>query len=375
MNESKLTKSYTKNILLLFSGNLVAKILGILRQLFIVGFLGTSIKYSEILALFVAPSLIGSFFDQSIINSTLVPLWKKNSKVIIPYNFIFISVLFLLFGLIYLYNVFVLDGIGSMFDQIIIPFFLFLTILNNFGFSILSFYEKYKEFRFVTILNAVVFYISIFSVYFVSYEGVVVSRFIAILVSILTCFYYLKGLKIKLLKTPVVSFISREKIGLIFSTNMSMFYGLIINLYFSLNHVEYMAHLVYANIIAMSFYTLFSKNIGIILLKNRLSGMSFSFKFIFFYFSISALFVCAIVIGKIYSLKFLLSIQNKLSYIDLQIIFNITIILIINYIILGFSDLYNQKFLNKIIVKNVIFLNIIFFILTIMFNLFSFHFL
>ena len=141
---------------LIFSST-VAKILGLIREVFVFSFFGFSLEFSEALSLLAIVSAATIFSDVSILNPIYFPKWIKKQEVVISLNIRHLLTALTVSAIIFTYNRILIKENASFTLEVLISFVWIPVIINSILYSIMVYLEAFSLFRTVSILNALAF--------------------------------------------------------------------------------------------------------------------------------------------------------------------------------------------------------------------------
>lgn len=341
---------------LIFSST-VAKILGLIREVFVFSFFGFSLEFSEALSLLAIVSAATIFSDVSILNPIYFPKWIKKQEVVIGLNARHLLTALTLSAIIFTYNRMLIKQNASLILEILISFVWIPVIINSILYSAMVYLEEFNLFRTVSILNASAFLLfMIVGVNVGGVEGYVIARYLTLILTILFILYFVgKSVNVRRLETKF--FEAKKSIASFVMVNSVLWMVLIIKVAFSNLIMKEMATINYALILAMTFYTVFSKSINTTSIKKQIITNSTPVKAFKWYFTGSAFFL-----SSLFFLYKLVPYATTLINYDQTLIKRtvwIAMLFTVSSVLLGFFDLRNQAALNQ---KNQLAISLLFMI-------------
>jgi hypothetical protein len=341
---------------LIFSST-VAKILGLIREFFVFSFFGFSLEFSEALSLLAIVSAATIFSDVSILNPIYFPKWIKKQEVVIGLNTRHLLTVLIVSALIFTYNRILIKENASFILEILISFVWIPVIVNSILYSAMVYLEKFNLFKTVVILNASAFlFFMIVGVNVGGVEGYVIARYITLILTILFILYFV-GKSVNVRRFEIKFSEAKKSIFSFVMVNNVLWMVLIIKVVFSNLIMKEMATINYALILAMTFYTVFSKNINTTSIKKQIITKSTPVSAFKWYFMGSAFFLSSL----FFLYKVVPYATTLISYDQTLIKRTIWVAMLftVSSVLLGFLDLKNQAALNQ---KNQLAISLLFMI-------------
>jgi hypothetical protein len=217
--------------------------------------------------------------------------------------------------------------------------------------------EKFNLFKTVVILNASAFlFFMIVGVNVGGVEGYVIARYITLILTILFILYFV-GKSVNVRRFEIKFSEAKKSIFSFVMVNNVLWMVLIIKVVFSNLIMKEMATINYALILAMTFYTVFSKNINTTSIKKQIITKSTPVSAFKWYFMGSAFFLSSL----FFLYKVVPYATTLISYDQTLIKRTIWVAMLftVSSVLLGFLDLKNQAALNQ---KNQLAISLLFMI-------------
>ena len=330
----------------------VAKILGFTREIFVISFFGFSLEFSEALSLLAIVSAVTIFSDVSILNPIYFPKWIKKGKVVIGINTRQILIALTVSAVVFSYNRILIKENASLILEILIAFVWIPFFVNMILYSVMVYLEKFNLFKKVSILNATAYLLfMIAGVNAWGVEGYLIARYLTLIITIIFILYYTgKSISINRLEINLIE--AKKSIVSFVMVNNVLWMVLLIKVVFSNLIMKEMVTINYALILAMTFYTVFSKNINTASIKKQIITNNTPFKVFRWYFLGAAFFLLGLFL--IYKLTPYLS--SLINYDQAPLIKTLWIAMLFtaSSVVLGFFDLKNQASINQ---KNQLFIS------------------
>jgi len=329
---------------LIFSST-VAKILGLIREVFVFSFFGFSLEFSEALSLLAIVSAATIFSDVSILNPIYFPKWIKKQEVVIGLNIRHLLTALTVSAIIFTYNRILIKENASFTLEILISFVWIPVIINSILYSIMVYLEAFSLFRTVSILNALAFLLfMIVGVNVGGVEGYVIARYLTLILTILFILYFV-GKSVNVRRLEINFFEAKKSIASFVMVNNVLWMVLIIKVAFSNLIMKEMATINYALILAMTFYTVFSKNINTTSIKKQIITNSTPVKAFKWYFTGSAFFLSCLFF--IYKLVPYFTTLVNFDQTQIKRTILMALLFTVSSTVLGYFDLYNQAAINQ----------------------------
>lgn len=329
---------------LIFSST-VAKTLGLIREIFVFSFFGFSLEFSETLSLLAIVSAVTIFSDVSILNPIYFPKWIKKQEIVIGLNTRHLLTALIVSAIIFTYNRILIKENASFILEILISFVWIPVIINSILYSAMVYLEEFNLFKKATILNSSAFLLfMIVGVNVGGVEGYVIARYITLILTILFILYFV-GKSVNVHRFEIKFSEAKKSIVSFVMVNNVLWMVLVIKVIFSNLIMEEMTTINYALILAMTFYTGFSKIINITSIKNQIITSSTPVKAFKWYFIGSTFFLSCL----FFTYKLIPYITFLINYDQTQIKRTILFALLftVSSTVLGYLDLHNQAVINQ----------------------------
>ena len=322
-----------------------AKILGFAREIFVISFFGFSLEFSEVLSLLAIVSAVTIFSDVSILNPIYFPKWIKKGKVVIGLNPRHILTALTVSAIIFTYNRILIKENASLILEILISFVWVPFFINMTMYSAMVYLEQFKLFKVVSILNAMAFLLfMIAGVNIWGVEGYVIARYLTLIITIVFILYYI-GKSISFRKLEMNFFKAKKSIVSFVLVNNVLWMVLFIKIVFSNLIWKEMVTINYALILAMTFYTVFSKHINTASIKKQIITKHTPLKALKWYFLGAAFFLFSLFV--FYKLIPFVSNLINIDQVPIKRTVWVAMLFTVSSVVLGFFDLKNQASINQ----------------------------